>query len=1024
MQRLFSFFIVLLCYIGLSCIFISWNHDYEDNLPTAKNGILDLTHWNFEKGGNAVLNGMWTFYPNQLLTPKSIENGNGKNAQLTVVPNQSLKEDPKRHLASGTYRLLIRSKQGGKMMGIRTTAIYSTNRLYMNGRLIGQSGKPALRNSEYPSLRPYVTYFPIKKGLNELIVQTSRADGSAGFGIAKPIFMGIQSKITYSHDIILFNDMLMIISFFFMSLYFFGYYFQRRKDIHLLFFSSFCLLFAVVISWISQGRVIYLFFPNLSLGGLTIIESFSTIAISLSVFLYLYYAYPKLVSKLVTKVSIVWALVTVSLDFLPFDRLTPIELLLHTVLAIGTIFYASYIFVLAIINKVEGSIYLTIGAFAMSVFVIIATINIYSSKVLSSIYSVSSLIFLLMLSLVMSKRFSIAFKRSESLAAELIRNDQLKDEFIAKTSHEFRTPLNGIINTAQTLLAGSRNRTISDEADKLQMITRISYRLSALVNDILDLEKIKQGNLRINLIPLDVATTVTTELAFYKLTAEKKGLSLSNTIPTDLPLIHADENRFRQILNNLVDNAVKYTQSGQITLSADLLEHEVEIRVADTGSGIPNSELASIFNAFERRERLNQSEGAGLGLNIVKQLVEIQKGRIWLDSEVGVGSTFHFTMPLFNPDQGVAPGASVRVPSADFENQSDVSTTVDNLVTPYLSPTVQAPKILVVDDDIENLKILIDMLEGIPYNVVAVKNGSEALNIVKHEKLDLVILDLMMPGLSGFDVCREIREQYSLVDLPVLMLTAAIINGDKHYALRSGANDILQKPYNFSEFSARIRGLILMKQAAGQATNMEVAFLQSQIRPHFLYNVLNSIIALSYEDVEKSREMTAAFAAYLRGSFDFQNTSAMSTLRKELSLVRSYLTIEKMRFQDRIDAVIDVDDSLNFPIPPLMIQPLVENAIRHGIAKKKAGGRLTLSVKPLLGASYLVTVSDNGVGMDEKQIKQLLLKERSGGVGLKNINERLKHYYGTELMIQSTVRLGTTVSYRLSVDESQMQTDE
>lgn len=191
------------------------------------------------------------------------------------------------------------------------------------------------------------------------------------------------------------------------------------------------------------------------------------------------------------------------------------------------------------------------------------------------------------------------------------------------------------------------------------------------------------------------------------------------------------------------------------------------------------------------------------------------------------------------------------------------------------------------------------MLEGVPYNVIAAKNGKEALEIISCTKLDLIILDLMMPDMTGFEVCMKIRERFSMVDLPVLMITAAIIGHDKYKAFHAGANDILQKPYHYSEFMARIQNLIMMKHTANQATRMEMAFLQSQIKPHFLYNVLNTIISLTHLDIEKAREVTEEFTNYLRMSFDFQNTSAISSFRHELSIINSYLSIEKTRFGNR-----------------------------------------------------------------------------------------------------------------------------
>lgn len=1007
---------VILCYFGLFLIFFAWSHFSGYSGPLASRGVLDLSHWNFEQKGTVQLNGEWTFYPGQLLTSKSISEHQGKNRMYIPVPEnaQSLENLKVYDLDNGTYRLLIRTSRDQEIFGLQTSVIYSSNRIYMNGRLVAQTGNVASGNDHQASLKPSVSYFPLHRGVNELVIQVSRAGGNTGWGIAKPLTFGLQSQISRTHDLILFNDMSMVIAFFIMGMYFFGYFAQRRKDLYLLFFSIICLLFSVIISWISDGRVIYLIWPSLSLHLLTWIESLSTLSEGMAIILCIYFSYPSLRSKSIVITIGAVSLLTLSGDFSTVPAVISATMILHSLLAVSVLIYTSYIFVLAIIKKVESSVYLIIASLAASVFVIVTTINSFTSKLLFSVYSPSSLIFLLMLSLMLSQRFSNAFRRNEQLARELVRNDHLKDAFIARTSLEFRTPLNGIINIVQTMLSEAETspKSVQDEKDKLYLITRIGYRLSSLVNDILDLEKIKQGSLDIKPVPLDVYSCIRSELAYYELLASKKGLTVENNVPENLPMIFADENRFRQIINNLVDNAIKYTQHGKIMISAKPAGQGLEIMVTDTGAGIPKSEFQNIFKAFERHDALNQSEGAGLGLSIVSQLVELQHGRIWVDSEVGVGSVFHVILPLFDEKKGVAAGSAVRLPKRIPVSQLAESETESEFKTPYYSRQVHAATILVVDDNTDNLKVLIDMLEGIPYNVIAVQNGREALDEVARMPIDLVILDLMMPGMSGYDVCKKIRESHSLTDLPVLMLTAAIINDDKHFAFRAGANDILQKPYNFSEFSSRIRGLILMKKAASQAANMEVAFLQSQIRPHFLYNVLNSIIALSYEDVEKSREMTAQFASYLRSSFDFQNTSEMSTFSKEIKLVKSYLAIEKMRFEDRIQVAFAIDPDLDFPLPPLMIQPLVENAVLHGIGKQKSGGKVTVSARRS-GNDCAISVSDNGIGMSEAQIARLISGKTGESVGLKNINSRLKHFYGSQLTIDSKPGKGTTFSMQI-----------
>lgn len=164
-----------------------------------------------------------------------------------------------------------------------------------------------------------------------------------------------------------------------------------------------------------------------------------------------------------------------------------------------------------------------------------------------------------MVVLLMAQQFAGAFRDNEELSGKLLKMDRLKDEFIAKTSHEFKTPLNSIINICQTLLAGRRNKTIEEEKDNMHLVIRMGYRLSNLVNDILDLEKMKQDMLQIHQGPVDIHSTISAEMDFYRLLAKHKRLNITNDIPAGLPPVFADENRFRQIMTNLVDNAIKYT---------------------------------------------------------------------------------------------------------------------------------------------------------------------------------------------------------------------------------------------------------------------------------------------------------------------------------------------------------------------------------------------------------------------------------------------------------------------------------
>ncbi|OAL84707.1 response regulator [Bacillus amyloliquefaciens] len=1000
--------ISIICgYAAFFMIFMVLNHFSGSSLPQAEQGVINLEKWDFQKDGNVQLNGKWILYPNQMLSPQALHSAKGKNPVLVDVPVNVKLFGKTADVDYGTYKLTIRSNEDNQVLGISTSYIYSSNRLYLNGKLIGQSGNPTEKADFKAQNKPYSSFFRLHKGDNELVLHFSNFGKVPGWGIAKPITFGTQEQIIRENQISFFNDSIMITAFFITGLYFLGFFLQRTKDKHLLFFSVMCLLFSAIILMIGKERIIFLLFPSISFSLLNSLRIISTVLVSMAVFLYLFYAYREIVSK--TTITFLTALSGIILitDFMSGRFIDHLSYILHSVLAVTTLFYITYIFTIAAIRKIKGSTYLTLASVSMSAFVILTTISAYSGKTafsFNSLYSLPTVIALLAVVLLMAQQFAGAFRDNEVLSRKLVKIDQLKDEFIAKTSHEFKTPLNSIINICQTLVAGRKKKTIEEEKENMQLIIRMGYRLSDLVNDILDLEKMKQGMLQIRPVPVDVHAVICSEMNFYRLLSKHKKLAILNHVPDGLPLVLADENRFRQILTNLVENAIKYTSEGNIILSAESLNDKmIQITVADTGSGIPEADLETIFDSFQQAGG-TEEDGTGLGLSIVKQLVKLQNGDIWAESAAAQGSAFHFTLPAAQIDS--LPEAKTELPeSHPGQRMSDIS-----MVTPYHSEKIDAPTILIVDDNIESLKILTDMLEGVPYNVIAVKSGKEALQAVSSSKLDLVILDLMMPDMTGFEVCTIIRERFSMVDLPVLIVTAAIISHDKYKAFHAGANDILQKPYHYSEFTARIKNLILMKHTAHQATNLEMAFLQSQIKPHFLYNVLNTIIALSHLDIEKARETTAAFTNYLRMSFDFQNTSDISSFKNELSIITSYLSIEKTRFGKRLDILFDIEQDIDFPLPPLMIQPLVENAVHHGISKKRGGGRIKLTAKKQGENTYFIKVEDNGTGIMPDIQKDILSSDVNRSVGLKNINRRLKHFCGSELTITSTPDEGTAVS--------------
>lgn len=393
--------------------------------------------------------------------------------------------------------------------------------------------------------------------------------------------------------------------------------------------------------------------------------------------------------------------------------------------------------------------------------------------------------------------------------------DKLKDEFLANTSHELRTPLNGITGLAESLIDGVAGQLPRKANHNLAMIIASGKRLSNLVNDILDFSTLKNHNLTLNTKPVDLQPLVEVVLALLRPLADKKSLRLINDIPSELPAILADENRLQQILHNLTGNAIKFTDEGQVIVSAQVIAQELQINVTDTGIGIELDKQAQIFDSFEQIDSDNNRTfgGTGLGLAICKQLVTLHGGQIEVDSQLDYGSVFSFTLPTC--DQIALSNEATLDTIARLQplpqNVTVELLSDDEAEQYYLESKIarsnqdnQRFRLLLVDDEPVNLQVLHDHLSLQNYQLVQASSGKQALKLLKEESFDLVLLDVMMPQISGFDVCQQLRETHSVNDLPVIFLTAKNQVTDLVHSFAVGANDYLTKPVAKHELLARV----------------------------------------------------------------------------------------------------------------------------------------------------------------------------------------------------------------------------
>jgi two-component system sensor histidine kinase ChiS len=424
----------------------------------------------------------------------------------------------------------------------------------------------------------------------------------------------------------------------------------------------------------------------------------------------------------------------------------------------------------------------------------------------------------------MAVQLELSFASLAAKNEELQRLDLLKDEFLANTSHELRTPLNATIGIVESMLDGATGSLSEVQQKNLVMVAQSGHRLSNLINDILDFSKLRNNTIELQIKPIGLREIVEVVLAFCQSLVGRKPLELVNAVSPKLPTVKADENRLQQILYNLVGNAMKFTERGMVGISAEFVSDRsfslsnpdhigyIAITISDTGIGIPDDRFDRIFASFEQADGSTSREygGTGLGLAVTRQLVELHGGKISLQSVVGVGSQFTFTLPI---DSGDLNTYSIETVAANTRPERTISRGQHlNIAEPIQSLDHQnqadrdAFKIMIVDDEPVNLQVLINHLSNENYAIAQAANGMEALSLIDSGyRPDLILLDVMMPKLTGYQVCQTIREKFSSNELPIVLLTAKNQTSDLVIGLNCGANDYLSKPINKQELLARLK---------------------------------------------------------------------------------------------------------------------------------------------------------------------------------------------------------------------------
>lgn len=1032
--------------------------------PEAHEGELNLSAWHFVRDGSVALTGQWDLYWERLLDPAELTRAGAPRPDgWMTLPGAWTRvgSGAKRIPTAGvaTFRLRLRLPAGSRPLALWIEEQTASYRLWFNGSMVAQGGDGPWPAASGSGLHPRIVVTEPGHQRADVVLQVA---GSAAYlgGPTQAILLGDPEVLGRERRTLRDLDALLFGSLMVMGLYHAGLFLLRRRERPALYIALICVSFGARIPFNGlSGRPLTDYAAGLSVelyskaDALTVVLGVTAILLYVGSVLRDRSAYGPL--RFLAALAAGFAVLVLVLP----RRISETMTILWFVVAACICCYVLFVSLRA---GLRGE---RVGWFLVAGWGMLASVGL--TEIITDLLSPTGnqlplvpfgvFAFLLLQAWVIVHRLYAAFLAVETVSGELQltnanlrRLELLKDEFLANTSHELRTPVHGIVGLSEALLQGAAGTLTKGAQESLELIVSSGRRLGTLISDLLDLTRLRRDDIGLTLGPVDLRALGSAVVGLLEPVARAKGLVLINRIG-ERPTVQADENRLHQVLLNLVDNAIKYTDRGEVSLSAKEVGHRVELVVTDTGSGIPVTELDRIFERAERLERSPRhgTPGAGLGLAIARKLVDLHGGTIRAENSPLGGSRFIVELPTSSSppvSDRIAPSRAPFLGSGDVlratesappEQQEAIRFGVPARVSrsePSPGPMARVAghddplpsslacrfwreaRVLVVDDDPVNLRVVESHLRMAGAEVYSEHSGIDALNLLaeREDGFDLMLVDVMMPGLNGYEVTGRVRERYAASELPVILLTARGTASDVLHGFEAGANDYLVKPFSSAELLAR--GMVhlglrrayralkdkvaLEQELERQRCSAELARLcvererleklRYQLNPHLLFNALASIRGAILSDAEAARDMVGILGEFCRMTLLHAQRDLLP-LGEELTIARLYLSMDQARRRDPIDIEWETAPGLDATlVPTFLLQPLIENAVKYGRLTCPAERlRVRLSVAPTIDGAVVVCVSNTGMWLEPNPARPGSL-----GVGLENVRARLNHHFG------------------------------
>jgi signal transduction histidine kinase len=680
--------------------------------------------------------------------------------------------------------------------------------------------------------------------------------------------------------------------------------------------------------------------------------------------------------------------------------------------------------------------------------------------------------------------------------------DRLKSEFLANTSHELRTPINGIVGLVESILDGADGPVNKNVQHHLQMVKDSGVNLKNLVDNLLNLTKIMVGQMEIKIKRFNLKSLLNLILPLAKGLVRDKDLKLTAEIADDLHDVYADQDKIWQVLMNLLGNAVKFTHKGEIKIGAKLIEDQENskdylalVYVSDTGIGMKPEDQEIIFEEFHQLNGAVDREygGTGLGLSITKKILENHNSSIWVESTTGEGSTFYFTLPTNSEQLEMSKAAKAKskpvrkegfVPGLEVKTSTNIQSEVFDLRKDEEYERIERGKgevIVVIDDNPVNIEVVKTRLELNNYRVIAHTDSREALKVAQRDGvdcIDLIILDLMMPKMSGYEFCQEVRKFSPAV--PIIMLTAKGSTEDLIYGLNLGANDYIAKPFNKEELVARVSALLRMRHLQNRLkqVNMDLTALNESLEQkvkdrtralelanielkqldkkkteflsvvsHELRSPLTSIKAFSEILIDEISPDNASVANHL----EIINTESKRLTRLITELLNfSRLQLGKEKFHIKKYDIAKIIKNVIESINPLLrennlkirdsipadlslidcdqdkLKQVLNNLLENAIKFSRPNGNIYISVQNN-NKEVKISIADEGIGIVPEDIDKVFFKFKKSenlpkdipagtGLGLA-ISREIVGYLGGSIGVESALGKGSIFHFTLPLTQ-------